>query len=316
MENKDTTNIKYSVIVLLEEKARDFSQHMRVLFKIFQRRKMPFEIIIISNGMETFINRELVKLSDIQYSIKAFVLNRRTPQAVCLKSGIKKSSGEIIVSCGSYQQITLESFDLLLDSFDNEVDVISPWRQNRVDPVFNQFQSEIFNILVRKATKFNIHDLSCTVKIFRRYILEDIILYGNMYRFLPILAEEKGFCSKEIKCDHYQEQGQTGFYYPSEYIKRLVDVFTLYFNIRFTRKPLRLFSTIGAGFMAAGLFIGIYVFIRKIFFGHGIGEQAVLLFALLFLMLGMQVASIGLLGEIVAYTRGRFRKEYTIEKII
>ncbi|RLF43557.1 MAG: hypothetical protein DRN09_04565, partial [Thermoplasmata archaeon] len=160
-------------------------------------------------------------------------------------------------------------------------------------------------------TGSRLHDLSCTVKIFRREVLEETELYGNMYRFLPIVADKKGFRCKEIKCEHYQERGKTGFYSPSEYLTRIIDILTLYFNTRFTRKPLRFFSTIGAAFMATGLIIAMYVLIQKIFMQMSIGDRPALLAAVLFLAVGIQVASVGLLGEIVVFTHGRQKKEYT-----
>lgn len=306
--------MKYSVIVLLEESSKDFSQFIQTLYEIFSSKHEPFEILIMANGTEGFLKNELKNLKDCNDKLKAFTLNKKTPQSVCLKAGLKESKCEIIVVCGSYQQITSSSFTKLIDSMDDETDIISPWRQNRVDPSFNQFQSRVFNALVRKITKSSAHDLSCTVKVFRREILEETELYGNMYRFLPILAARKGYRHKEVKCEHYQERGKTGFYSLSEYFTRIIDILTLYFNTRFTRKPLRFFSTLGAIFLLIGFLIMFYVFVQKIFMGYPIGGRPVLLLAILFMVLGVQAASVGLLGEIIAFTHGRQRKEYTIEK--
>jgi len=204
----------------------------------------------------------------------------------------------------------------LLDALDHECDIITPWRQHRVDPPFNQFQSKVFNTLVRKITKSDFHDLSCTVKIFRREVLEKTEIYGNMYRFLPIVASRKGFKTKEAKCEHYQERGKTGFYSVPDYITRLLDVFTLYFNTRFTKKPLRFFSSMGLGFLLIGLFITSYVFVQKFFMGIAVGDRPILLLAIFFMVLGVQAASVGLLGEVIVFIHGRQKKEYTIEREI
>ncbi len=137
-----------------------------------------------------------------------------------------------------------------------------------------------------------------------------------MYRFLSIVAARKGFKSKEVKCEHYQERGRTGFYSLPAYVERIIDIFTLYFNTRFTRKPLRFFSGLGAVFLVIGLLITSYVFVQKIFMGLPIGDRPLLLLAILFMVLGVQAASVGLLGEIIAFTHGRSSKEYNIEKQI
>ena len=308
--------MKYSIIILLEERSEGFSQFVQKLYEIFSLKQESFEILIMANGTEGFLKNELKSLQNCNGRLKAFALNKKTPQAVCLKAGLRESNGEIIVVCGSYQQITKNSFIQLLESLDDKTDIISPWRQHRVDPSFNQFQSRVFNSLVRWISKADLHDLSCTIKIFRRQVLKDTKIYGNMYPFLPIIAARKGFRNKEVKCEHYQERGKTGFYSLPEYITRIIDIFTLYFNMRFTRKPLRFFSTLGALFLMVGLLFTSYVFVQRIFMDYPIGGRSVLLLAILFMVLGVQAASVGLLGEVIAFTHGRQSKEYNIEKEI
>lgn len=309
-------NIKYSIIVLLEEEHEDFAQFIKNLHLVFSAQHVPFEILIMANGIGSFLRNQITEIQGFNHRMKAFEFNAPTTQAVCLKAGLKESSGEIVVVCGSYQQITNDSLIQLLEFLEGGTDIISPWRQHRVDPWFNRFQSEVFNIFVRKITKSYLHDLSCTVKVFRREVLERTEIYGNMYRFLPIVAARKGFKTKEVKCEHYQERGKTGIYGLSEYVARLIEIFTLYFNTRFTRKPLHFFSSIGLGLMLIGLLITSSIFIQKFFMGLPIGDRPILLLAIFFMVLGIQAASVGLLGEIIAFTHGRHKKEYTIEKII
>ena len=264
------------------------------------------------------MRQELDELLVRNNRTKAIQFDTKTTQAVCLKAAVGASRGKIIVVCGSYQQISDDSLIKMLDSLDSELDIITPWRQHRVDTPFNQFESKLFNILVMKLTATNFHDLSCTVKIFRREVVEETDIYGNMYRFLPILAEKKGFKTREIKCDHYQQRGvgKSGFYSLSHYLNTFIDVLTLYFKIRFSRKPLRFFSGVGMVFLLVGLFITAYVFAEKFLVGYPMGSRPLLLLAILFMVLGVQAASVGLLGEIIAFTHGRQRREYTVEKII
>lgn len=308
--------MNYSIIILLEDPHADFPQFIKNLHSVFSTRGNSFEILIMANGTGGFLRNQLTELQGFNHAIKAFEFNTKTTQAVCLQAGLNESSGKIIVACGSYQQITNDSFNQLLDALDEGTDIISPWRQGRVDPAFSQFQSKAFNTLVRTLIKSDLHDLSCTVKIFRREVLEETKIYGNMYRFLPIVAAQKGFKTREVKCEHHQERGETGFYALSDYVTRLIDIFTLFFNIRFIKKPLRFFSSVGLGSLLIGLFITFYVFVEKFFMGHPVGDRPALLLAIFFMVLGVQVASVGLLGEIITFTHGRHRKEYTIEKTI
>ena len=310
--------MKYSIIVLLEfEEMHEKSiQFIQSLYELFYDRQEPFEIFVIANGIGDFLKNELIDLLNRHDEVKALEFNSKTTQAVCLKTAIKEIRGKIVVVCGSYQQINSDSLLKLLDNIDDEIDIVTPWRQHRVDSALNQFQSKIFNALIRKLTASNYHDTSCTVKVFRREVLESVEIYGNMYRFLPILADQKGFKTKEIKCEHYQQYGRSTYYGLTHYINIFVDIFTLYFNTWFTRKPLRFFSAIGVILSFLGVFIASYVFTQKFFLGYSIGNRPLFLLAIFFMVLGIQAASVGLLGEIIAFTHGRHRKEYTIEKII
>jgi len=307
--------IKYSVIVLLEEEQEGFALLIRNLYELFSSRGEPFEIIIISNGAGGFLRNQLEYFRGIN-KIQAFEFNSKVTEAACLKAGVKESAGEILFVCGSYQQLSIDSLSLLLDALEDGVDIVSPWRESRVDSSLNQLQSKVFNTLVRKITKSNLHDLGCTFKVLRRKVLEQTELYGDMYRFLPILSERNGFITKEVKCDHYQQRGRKGFQNLLLVIPRLIDILALFFNTRFSKNPLRFFSGFGFLFLIIGMLILSYVFIQRFFMGNPIGGRPGLLLALLFMILGIQSASVGLLGEIITFTHGRQKKEYVIEKII
>ena len=309
--------IKYSVIFLLEEPHRDFPQFVKNMHAILTAREESFEMLIMANGTGRFLRNALESLRNMDFSLKAYEFYVKTTQAVCLLSGIRESQGEVIVVCGSYQQIADESFNNLLGTLDDHTDIVSPWRYHRVDSPFRQIRSYVFNALVRLITKSNLHDLNCTVKVARREVLDDIKLYGNLYRYLPILAAQKGFKTKEVRCDHYQEfGGKKGLSNLREYLTRAVDMLTIYFNIRFIRKPLRFFSAIGMTFLLIGIFLGGFIFIERITMGALAGNRPLLLLAIFLMVMGVQVAGVGLLGEIVVFTHGRNKKDYTIEKVI
>jgi len=309
--------MKYSVIIMLEEQHEGFAEFVQNLHDLLSRKNEPFEIVIVANGTGGFLRNQMDHLTDCHDNLKAFELKTHVPQAVCLKAGFKESSGEIILACGSYQQITNDSFGWLLDSFDSATDIINPWRKSRVDSRYKQLRSAIYNATVRRVIKSDLHDLNCIVKVFRRKVLDEVQIYGNMYRYMPIIAAQKGYKTKEIECQHYEERGgSSGISNLPEYLQRVIDLMTLYFNTRFTKKPLRFFSTIGLGFLVTGLLIIAYVFIQKIFLGTLMGNRPILLLSIFFMVLGVQTASVGLLGEIIVFTHGRKKKEYTIEKII
>ena len=308
--------MKLSTIFLLEERYKDFAEYVIRLDQLFSVSGKSYEILVVANGTGNFFRSQLPQLQELNGKIRAFEYGARTTQAVCLKAILKETRGELILICGDYQQVTNASMLNIIDAVGEDIDVISPWRKKRVDPSFNQFQSRVFNWLVRRFIRTDLHDFSCTVKVVRRAVLEETELYGNMFRFLPVLAAAKGFRIKEVAVDHLQERGKTGFYSPSDYIARLVDIFTLFFNTSFTRKPLRFFSGIGISFILVGILGMLMLFIQRFFFSITIGNRPSLFLALLLTILGVLVSSAGLLGEIIAFTNGRHKKEYTVEKVI
>jgi hypothetical protein len=305
-----------SVILLLEECYKDQSDFISRIDRIFDDIDNRCEILVITNGTGNFFRSRLSEIQGLSNRIRAFEFGNRTTQAVCLKAILKEVQGDILVICGSYQQLSDDSIREVVDALDDSCDVVSPWRRKRVDPPFNRFQSWVFNWLMRWCLGTELHDFSCTVKVVRRSILEETELYGNMFRFLPLLAAERGFRVKEVQVEHLQERGKTGLYRLSDYITRLIDIFTLFFNTRFTRKPLRFFSTIGFGFTSTGILSLLVLFIQKFFFGIPIGNRPFLFLSLVLTIFGVLVSSTGLLGEIIAFTNGRQKKEYTIEKTI
>ncbi len=308
--------MKISAIVLLEKPYNDFSEYLLNLGRTLDTVGEDYEIVVIANATGNFFRAQQAHIRLSCLNVRAFEFVTPVTQAVSLKAILKELTGDVLVVCGSYQQLTDQSLVQCIRAMDDATDLVSPWRGKRVDPVFNQLQSRMFNWVTRRMVKTNLHDFNCTVKICRRYVLEEIDFYGNMFRFLPVLAAARGFKVRECVVDHYQERGKTGFYSLPEYLSRILDIFTIFFTTRFSRKPLRFFSTIGLGFISLGVALMGYLFIERLFFDATIGNRPILLVALLVTILGVLVGGAGLLGEIIAFTNGRHKKEYVIEKEI
>ncbi|WP_153304229.1 hypothetical protein [Desulfovermiculus halophilus] len=304
---------EYSVIFLLDEEHPEFPQFIQDVYSLFSSRNLSFEIILMVNGVDGFLTDKICQMGMDLHKIKVLFISKKSPQSTCIRAGVKQSCGNTILVCGSYMQISIDDIGNLLDAFGSDTDLITPWRKKRVDPGINQFQSRVFNWIVQKIFGIQIHDLSCTVKIFRREVVEQTPLYGNMYRFLPLVASKKGYRIKEVSCSHNKEYGKTGLYSLSEYFSRVIDVFTMLFIMGYTRKPLRFFSFIGITVFIFGLFICGIVIWQKIVSGQPIGDRSLLLLGVIVMVLGVQAWSSGLLGEIITFTCGRSKQDYCID---
>ena len=314
MKNK----IKYSVIIIAEEKNDSLHDYLRSLEDIFNERKELYEIILIQNGVTDKVSAKDISDSFLHTSKEMNILafNKKVPQSVCFNAGLKQSKGEYLITSDNYQQISSESINHLLDNLDKDTDVVVSHRQNRIDPKINQIQSKWFNGIVKKLTNVELNDINSSFKIFKKYIFESVVVYGNMYRFLPIVCQKKGFAVKEVNCTHFKETGPTGVYAISKYLNRIIDIFILYFITSSIKKPLRLFSKWGAYFIIASSILMFFTVLQKTVFNIPLGNNYFLLLSIVCIFIGVHVFSFGLLGEMITFIYGRKEKDYTIDKIV
>jgi dolichol-phosphate mannosyltransferase len=309
---KQELTCEYSLLVLFEEESEGFGEFINRLKAVMLEIGKSFEIIILANGTEFLLKKEIDVIDNSMDNIVAYGFYRKTTQAACLEAGMKESKGRVIIVCGAYQQISHDSFVKSIHALNDEVDIVCPYRKKRVDPYFNQIQSKSFNLLVKKLFGTQLNDLSCTVRIFRRDLFNEVKLYGNMYRFLPIIGEQNGFKCREVESEHYEERGPTGIYKLNEYISRLIDITTAYFNVKFVRKPLRFFMRIGTAFMLISFLLGVYLIGGKLFGNIPIGNRPELMISIFMLACGIQITAVGLLGEMITFALGRKKPEYRI----
>jgi hypothetical protein len=184
-----------------------------------------------------------------------------------------------------------------------------------VDPILNRLQSAAFNWVIRQIIRMHFHDLNCYFRAIRREVLEDVAIYGDMYRFLPVIAHRQGYRVEEVPVRHVKEWGPAGFFGFGVYTRRALDVLAVMFLTKFTLKPLRFFGTLGGLFALAGAGIAGYLAIQKLWFHEGIAGRPLLLLGVLLIVLGVQVIGFGLVGEIIIFSQARNLKEYRVERI-
>ncbi|MCK4271219.1 glycosyltransferase family 2 protein [bacterium] len=274
-----------------------------------------YEFIFIDDGAGGEISQTMKGLQERHSSVKVIKFNRTFGEAVALSVGFEKARGEIIITLASFMQVDPRDLHKLLDEIDAGCDLIIGWRYPRVDPVLNRWQSQVFNWITRRLTTVSLHDVNCSLRVIRRKVVEAIPIYGDQFRFLPILAHRQGFRVKEIKVRHVEEMGQTGIYGLGSYVRRLIDILTLFFLVKFTKKPLRFFGLIGSALFGIGFMINLYLTVIRLM-GNRIGDRPLLLLGVLLIVLGIQTISIGLVGEIIIFTHAKEIKEYNIEQFL
>jgi hypothetical protein len=166
------------------------------------------------------------------------------------------------------------------------------------------------------VTSAGFHDISCGFKVMKRQVARELNIYGGLHRFIPILAQNRGFTVHEVPLAQRSENRSTRFHGAGAYLGRLLDLLTVFFLVRFTRRPLRFFGLLGTALFAAGFLVDLVLAIQKVFFHTGLSGRVVLLLGVLLMVLGVQTLSLGLLGELVIFTHARNVREYQVAEVI
>jgi len=282
----------------------------------FARLGKTCEFVLVDDGVGDPLDATLREAATQGFPVKVVRFNHEFGESVALSAGFEKADGAIVFTSPPYLQVEPEELSKMLAALEQGFDCVAAWRSPRVDPILNRIQSKIFNGVTRVITKSRLHDLNCNLRAMKRRVLEDVSIYGDLFRFLPVMAERQGFKVTEVKVRHREEQGKTGFFGFGVYVRRFFDILTMFFLLRFMKRPLRFFGLCGLSFVAVGLAINVYLAVLKITANASLADRPILILGVLLMVLGFQTISIGLLGEIIIFTHARGVKEYKVEEFI
>lgn len=308
-------SIVLSVIVPVVERYDDVAELYRIYKKGVEDSGKSYEIIYVIDGDIGEVMLVLKRLIADGEKIKIIKLARQFGEATALTIGIRQSSGSLILTLPAYQQVEAREIPRLVEALE-DCDMVVARRWPRKDSLFNRIQSRVFHLLLKPVSDINFNDIGCGVRVFRRIVTEEVNIYGDQHRFLAILAQKYGFRVVEMDAAQAQKDTLKRVYSPGTYLQRMLDIFSIFFLVKFTKKPLRFFGILGSALFALGFFILLYLLIIKVFLGMALAGRPILLMGMLLVVLGVQVFAIGLLGEIIIFTHAKDMKEYTIDQII
>jgi hypothetical protein len=189
-------------------------------------------------------------------------------------------------------------------------------RWPRAGSALETFRRNAFHGFLRVITGQRYRDLGCGVRLLKREIVEEIPLYSERHRFYPALARSRGFEVSEVEARQSPKDDFRGRYRLREYLHRVLDIMTLFFLVRFTKKPLRFFGTVGFVVGALGVLFLAVLIVQRLFFEVGLADRPALLLSSLMLVLGVQIFALGLIGELIIFTHARDLKEYAVRRVI
>ena len=307
--------IDISVIVPVVERYDDVAELYGLYKKGLEDSGKSHEFIYVLDGDFEEAAAILKRLIAGGEKIKVIKLARWFGEATALTVGIQHSRGNVILTLPAYQQIEASEIPRLVDSL-KDCDMVIARRWPRKDSLLNRFQSGIFHIMLNPVSEFKFHDIGCGVRVIRKPVAQEINIYGDQHRFLPILAHKYGFRVREVNALQSRSDIRKRIYSPGTYARRILDIFSILFLVKFTKKPLRFFGILGSSVFTAGFLILLYLLFIKVFQGVGLAGRPIMLLGTLLVVLGVQLFAIGLLAEIIIFTHAKDIKEYTIDQII
>ena len=276
---------------------------------------LNYEFIYVVDGLLASVIDELNKLYKLGERIKVIKLGKWFGDATALQVGFEQSSGELILTLPSYKQVDEKDIPKLIQAVNNK-DMIVSWRWPRLDGILNNLQSRVFNKVIKWIVGSDFHDLKCGVRLFKREVLEKIYMYGDQDRFLPLIASKYGFKVEEVKVTQAKKDAVQKFYPFANYIARFLELISIFFLVKFTKKPIRFFGSTGLITFAIGFILAIILFIERAFLGVALADRPIVLVSILLMIFGIQSFAIGLVGELIIFTHAKDIKDYIIETVI
>ena len=262
-----------------------------------------FEIIAVDDGSRDGTTEILRRLQSERSYLKALIFRRNHGQSAAFDAGFRHASGDVVVTMDSDRQNDPRDLPALLAKLDEGYDVVTGWRRNRKDHfVFRRFPSRMANQLVRIITGTRIHDLGCSLRVYRREISDELRLYGEMHRFVAVLAEDLGARVGELEVNHRPRVAGRSKYGLVRTFKVLVDLFTVWFLKRYQTKPSYVFGGAGAVMSLAGLGLSAYVLWQKLAHGVWVHRNPLFSIAVMCFLMSMQFLGSGLLAEMIVRT--------------
>ncbi|MEG8947841.1 glycosyltransferase family 2 protein [Rosettibacter firmus] len=304
---------KVSIVIPLYNEEESIKPLYNDLKKSLKNISCEHEIIFVDDGSTDKSLNIIKELA--RYDNRVHYLSFRTNygKSAALQMGFKHCTGDVIITMDADLQDDPEEIPNLLRKLEEGYDLVSGWKKKRYDPFIKKYSSRFFNFVTRFLSKVKIHDFNCGLKAYRRAVVQSINVYGELHRYIPVLAGWKGFTVSEIVVKHHPRRyGKTKFGI-SRFFKGFLDLITVIFTIRFIKRPMHLFGIAGLLFTILGTFISLWLTYEKLFFGRGINNRPIFFLGILLIIVGIQFFAIGLLGELFVHNF-QSDKEYVIKE--
>jgi len=277
---------------------------------------IDYELIMVDDGSTDGTVETMKKLADER--TKILVFNRNFGQTTAMAAGIEEAGGELIVTLDGDLQNDPADIPMMIEKLEKEGwDLVAGRRAKRQDGMFlRKIPSKIANALIRKTTGVYLRDYGCTLKVFRADVAKNLGLYGELHRFIPVLAKMYGAKITEVDVRHHPRIHGESKYGLGRTFRVISDLLLMLFMQKYRTKPMHLFGTLGIPMLGIGVLIDLYLFLVKVT-GHDIGHRPLLTLGMLLTLGGIQLITAGFIAELImrTYFESQNKKPYTVKEI-
>ncbi len=306
-----------SVVVPLYNEAESLETLHGELSRVFEDQALgPVEFLFIDDGSRDDSWSVVRRIADRDPRVKAIRFRRNFGKAAALTAGFEAVSGEIVFTLDGDLQDDPAEIPRFLAKLNGGLDVVSGWKRRRFDPWHKVYPSRVFNGMVSNLTGCRLHDHNCGFKAYRREVVDEVGLYGELHRFVPVLAHARGFRVGEIEVNHRARKFGVSKYGVARFVKGFLDLLTVRFLTRFGQRPLHVMGGIGLALLTLGATGLIYLAALWVLGYRPIGDRPLLIYSVALLIVGTQLLSLGVLAELVTSYNIRASDTYSIAETL
>ncbi|MFH1187717.1 MAG: glycosyltransferase family 2 protein [bacterium] len=306
--------MKISIVIPLFNEEKNLTELVWQINNVVKKNSCNVEIIFIDDGSTDNSCEVLAKIADSsENNIKIIQFRKNFGKSAALSAGFSEAGGDIIITMDADLQDDPAEIPNLIEKLNSGYDLVSGWKQNRKDPLSKTIPSKIFNKAVRFFTKIKIHDFNCGLKAYKKEVIKNIEVYGELHRFLPVLANYQGFKIAEIKVNHRPRiHGKTKFG-ARRFTNGFIDLLTVMILTKYIRKPGHFFGSWGLASLFLGTAFCGYLSILWFMGQRPIGNRPLLFLGILLIIIAVQLISMGLLGELI--NQSNKKQNYNIKQV-
>ena len=303
---------KLSIVIPLYNEEESVYPLINEIKKVMSYMGMQHEVVFVDDGSDDLSLKKIKDLCGNDRRFKYVSFRRNYGKSAALQVGFKNVTGDVVVTMDADLQDDPKEIPNLLKKLDEGYDLCSGWKKKRQDPFIKKTSSKFFNFVTRLMTGIKIHDFNCGLKAYRKAVVDNINVYGELHRYMPVLAKWQGYTITECAVKHYPRRYGKTKYGISRFFKGFIDLITVIFSTRYIKRPMHFFGFFGAISSVVGIIVLGYLTVLWIQ-GHPLSNRPMLFLGMLLIIVGVQFFAVGLLGEILVHNSADDR-EYVIKE--